>query len=284
MKDSTISVLVTDVDIIQNVKEYINDLPNIDTIIILDRFKSKHPIGTIEKIKKEWNNNQVKLYSLEEIMAIGKETDNSSLDNKSKIDDIAVLMYTSGSSGTPKGVVITHQNILASMAGMHTGIVSLCQIDHEIFLSFLPLAHIFAFQCELCVIYGGGAVSYASPLTIVKGFPGLTPNSDGDFTAAKPTCMAVVPLLLDRIRKSVIAKVQASPIKQKMFEWGYSMKFNNEKVHQTATFWDALLFDTIRTMVFGGQMRMFICAGSYILPEVQVRNIYEIKGVLQDCI
>ena len=73
---------------------------------------------------------------------LGEET----LNERPQRKDTAVIMYTSGSTGTPKGVSITHENIVAAMTGQKERVFPVVDVDNDIYISYLPLAHIL----ELC--------------------------------------------------------------------------------------------------------------------------------------
>lgn len=268
MKESNVSVLAVDIDLVEKMKKLALDLPELKHLIILDRYNGKHPCGDINSVRNTWNIEHIKLTSFEELIELGKNSEPNPDDCKAELEDICLFMYTSGSSGVPKAVQLSHKNILSSMGGMFVGIITLDEAPDDTFLSFLPLAHIFAFQCELCILYRGGCVAYASPLTLVKGFPGLTPGCEGDFQKARPTMMAVVPLLLERI-KATVQKQVSHGIKKVLFDMAFKQKVEAQKEYRDTPFWDFLLFDKIRTMVFGGRLRMFLCAGSHLLPETQ---------------
>lgn len=273
MKESSVSVLAVDIDIIDKMKVLSKSLPDLKHIIVLDKYHGKHPKGDFQHVKNNWEIDTIKLTSFEELIEMGKNAGNNPHDCESKIDDLCLLMYTSGSSGLPKAVQLTHRNILSSMGGMFQAIISMDYAPEDTFLSFLPLAHIFAFQCELCIIYKGGRVAYGSATTLVKGFPGLTEGCEGDFQKAKPTMMAVVPLLLERI-KATVEKQTSHGILKTLFGMAYKAKVNAQKNYSDVSFWDYLVFDKIRTKVFGGRLRMFLSAGSHLLPETQVYLFY----------
>ena len=77
----------------------------------------------------------------------------------------AVVMYTSGSTGKPKGVVITHQNLLASVTGALT---LLKPQDGDVYLGYLPLAHILELMAELGMLSCGIPVCFADPKTLTS--------------------------------------------------------------------------------------------------------------------
>lgn len=63
--------------------------------------------------------------------------------------DLAVIMYTSGSTGTPKGVLIKHENIVAAMTGQKERVFPMVDLENDIYIAYLPLAHILELCCGL---------------------------------------------------------------------------------------------------------------------------------------
>jgi long-subunit acyl-CoA synthetase (AMP-forming) len=74
---------------------------------------------------------------------------------------------------------------------------------NEVYLAFLPLAHIFEITQEIIVLSLGIKVGYSSPSTLTDSSPGIVPGQLGDISVLKPTVMAAVPIILDRIYKSL---------------------------------------------------------------------------------
>ena len=117
-----------------------------------------------------------------------------------KRDDLAVIMYTSGSTGTPKGVMVTHGNLLGSVRSFPIRLGQLRE-NGEIWVGFLPLAHVLELACELGCLIGGIRLAYSTPQTIVDTSTGIKKGQIGDLRVLKPTMMAAVPLILERFTK-----------------------------------------------------------------------------------
>ena len=133
-------------------------------------------------------------------------------------DSLAIIMYTSGSTGTPKGVMMSHGNLLATVRSFPLRIGELRQ-NREIWVGFLPLAHVLELACELSCLMAGIRLAYSSPLTIVDTSTGIKKGQMGDLRVLKPTMMASVPLVLERFTKAVRENVgKSSSFKQALFK------------------------------------------------------------------
>ncbi len=115
-------------------------------------------------------------------------------------------MYTSGSTGIPKGVIIPHQTLLKAIQAFFTIEYDLTQND--IYIAYLPLAHMMELYFELFFYSLGIPIGYSSPLTLTDNSTGIETGCKSDTTVLKPTVMPAVPLILDRIRKGITEEVQ----------------------------------------------------------------------------
>ncbi|MBU1919804.1 long-chain fatty acid--CoA ligase, partial [bacterium] len=129
------------------------------------------------------------------------EAGEASYDVSSK--DIASIVYTSGTSGTPKGVVLTHANIIANVQA----VITRFRVTHrDVTVSYLPLCHMFERTCGYySVLFCGGSVAYAESLDTVRE----------DVAAIRPTVLIAVPRVLEKaFEKSVNAVHRKSSVGQ----------------------------------------------------------------------
>ena len=117
-------------------------------------------------------------------------------------ETISVIMYTSGTSGKAKGVIISQANMIAACSGIGEKLqVHTRFTPDDIFIGYLPLAHILELMAENCMIFNGSKIGYSSPLTLSDRSTRIKKGTKGDATELKPTLMASVPEILERVRK-----------------------------------------------------------------------------------
>lgn len=134
----------------------------------------------------------VKVIPFAMVEAQGKMTPIQSSNHRSKASDMAILMYTSGSTGVPKGVMLSHSNIIGSAAAFSV-ISEVLTIDDS-FLAYLPLAHVLELAGEIFFMSLGMSIGYGHALTLTAKSTGLQKGCPSDFAVLKPTVAAAVPL------------------------------------------------------------------------------------------
>ena len=138
----------------------------------------------------------VQVMSFAKVEAVGAEriaTAGGHQHSPPSFDDIATFSYTSGTTGTPKGALITHGNIMSTNAGMHC--VQGTKVDlTDRHLSYLPLPHIFERVVMSQILCAGASVAFfrGDPLLLIE-----------DLQACRPTIMPVVPRVLNKIYDKV---------------------------------------------------------------------------------
>ena len=163
-------------------------LPNLKIIVILDPLEpgvNEHPDlskqALLSSIAADLG---VKVYSMQAVEALGASLNRPC--NPPKSTDLVTINYTSGTTGDPKGVVLTHSNAVAAAS---SGLTITPQGSNEIVISYLPLAHIYERLIEHGAFWGGARIGYfhGNPLELVD-----------DLKLLRPTQFASVPRLYNR--------------------------------------------------------------------------------------
>lgn len=188
-----------------------------------------------------------------------------------KPDEYCTIMYTSGTTGDPKGVLIKHSAVLATAIGTVEHINSVkstvggrtLDSDDRI-LSYLPLAHIFDRVAEETHLLTGASIGY---------WRGDIKGLMNDIAMLKPTVFIGVPRVFDRIYSTVTAKTKAAGgIKAALFNFGFARKLRhiNEgwKQDQASPFFDKIVFAKVKAAL-GGNVRLILTGGAPLARHVE---------------
>jgi long-chain acyl-CoA synthetase len=182
-------------------------------------------------------------------------------------EDTACFIYTSGTGGKPKGVMLSHGNVLANVKGSAAALAMLDLDDHEVFLSFLPLSHAYEHTAgQFLPLAVGAQIYYAD------GLETLSTN----MLEARPTIMTCVPRLYEIMRQRILnAIARQTGLKPKLFEKAVEL---GSKAYQTPTalglgerLLDRLLDPLVRRQVrgrFGGRIKALVSGGAPLNYEV----------------
>lgn len=193
-----------------------------------------------------------------EITEAGKQAQDINLDeHKSKIkeDDLLTLIYTSGTTGTPKGVMLTHANLISNIEGSSRVYPSSVKRA----LSFLPLSHIFERMVVYLYFYEGVSVYYAESLDTIVA----------NLAEVKPHCFTTVPRLLEKVYDRIVAKGHAlTGIKKSLFFWALNLGHKYE-LGGANGFWYELKLKIARKLIFskwrealGGEIVIIVSGGA----------------------
>jgi len=185
-------------------------------------------------------------------------------------DDLAVIMYTSGTTGKAKGVMILHKNICAAIGGLTSRLkLSGISFDDDVYIGYLPCAHVLELAAENTVLLNGSRIGYSSPLTLSDKSAKIKTGTMGDARALRPTLMAAVPEILERIRKNVDQVLkQGSAVKQAVFKYAYNYKLDQVQNGGDSPVLNRLIFKKTRDLL-GGRLKAMIAGGAPVEAKTQ---------------
>ncbi|OUV57303.1 MAG: long-chain fatty acid--CoA ligase [Flavobacteriales bacterium TMED113] len=218
-------------------------------------------IESLEHIYSFENISNVKSWN--EVIELGlinpKKDEVEGIQNSISENDLFTLIYTSGTTGNPKGVMLTHSNILSQLYAIEN-LLDLGKSDRGI--SFLPLSHIFERMLEYYYLFKGVSIYYGS-----------IENIGNDLKEIQPTVMPTVPRLLEKVYDKILTKGKnLTGFKKNLFFWALNLGLRHEYNGKNGLWYEfqlkianALVFKKWREAV-GGNVRMII-SGSAALQE-----------------
>jgi long-chain acyl-CoA synthetase len=183
-------------------------------------------------------------------------------------DDLLTLIYTSGTTGEPKGVMLTHGNVLATAPKHDQRLLD--PNPNDVSLCFLPLSHVFERTWTFYALYAGMTNCYCDDPTKVVEF----------MQQCRPTIMCAVPRFYEKIYATVMSKLEsAPPVRRRLFHWAIRVgraygNLNKDRKpiplglrlrHAVA---DRLVLRKLQAIV-GGRIKFFPCAGAPLSQEIE---------------
>ena len=207
--------------------------------------------GADAETKKQAKDAGLELYGFEELEEIGAKNYIDPIPPKP--EDLAILMYTSGTTSRPKGVMISHANVIACIAGVVDVIPNLTCEDS--YLSYLPLAHILERAAEATMFHKGASIGF---------FQGDIRKLTDDIATWKPTIYAGVPKVYQRVMHAVKKKISDSPLPVRvLFATAFHIK--KKSIELGIPVIGGILDNTIFKKVkagLGGRVRYMVSGGA----------------------
>ena len=243
-------------------------------------------LSIVEKINKIKGNTKLKeVYTFDEIsdeknwkelLELGKDTSNQndveSRKDAVKSEDLATLIYTSGTTGRPKGVMLSHGNIVSNVLTSEESVPLTKGNDKA--LSFLPVCHIFERMILYLYQYCGVEIYFA------EGVEKLVENSQ----EVKPHVMTAVPRLYEKIYDSIVLKGQElTGIKKKLFFWAVDLGLRYEPYGANGWWYEKQL-GLARKLIFskwqaalGGELKLMVSGASAL--QQRLTRVFAAAGM-----
>jgi long-chain acyl-CoA synthetase len=248
---------------LEKIREVGGELPDLERVVIFD------PPGAPEAGADGDGGLRQEVVSWTDFLARGRDAGAAMSEEtfrsealSAKPDDTATILYTSGTTGDPKGVMLSHNNLHSNVRAAQR-VLPIDESDST--LSFLPLSHVFQRMVDYLLFNRGCAISYARSLETVAD----------DLKRVRPTIVVSVPRLYEKVYARVM---QATGIRQVLVRWarGVGGRWADAKLtgrepgvstavqHRVV---DRLVFSKIRKGV-GGRLRYFVSGGAPLSPEI----------------
>ena len=186
----------------------------------------------VKSLKKIYSFNSIEgCANWKELLEIGDNTENDEAVRKRKVavlpTDLATIIYTSGTTGTPKGVMLSHDNVVSNVLSSSTRLP--LTIGDASALSFLPICHIFERVILYIYMYNSVSVYFAESIELIAD----------NLREIKPNVMTAVPRLLEKVYDKIYARGgELNGIKQKLFYWAVNVGLEYEPYGQNGVWYE----------------------------------------------
>nr|XP_036866992.1 long-chain-fatty-acid--CoA ligase 5 [Manis javanica] len=234
--------------LIENVEKGLT--PGLKMIILMDPFE--------DDLKQRGEKTEVEVLSLFDAENLGKENFRKPVPPEP--EDLSVICFTSGTTGDPKGAMITHQNIVSNAAAFLKCVEYTFELTPEdVTISYLPLAHMFERVVQMVIYSCGARVGF------FQGDIRLLPD---DMKTLKPTVFPSVPRLLNRVYDKVQNEAK-TPFKKFLLNLAVASKFSEVKrgIIRRDSLWDKLIFAKIQASL-GGRVRFMVTGAAPIASPI----------------
>lgn len=223
-------------------------MPTLKTIVASTYEMPEGARATVPK-----SGSRIKILSSDEVIELGAKEAAEYRPVPPKPEDVALIMYTSGSTGKPKGVLMKHSQIVSAVSGMASTVG--INEGNEIYVSYLPLAHVLALQAENAMISSGAKVCYADPRQLQKALPMFG-----------PTLLPGVPKVWELLQAGVVrtmSQAGAKTIFDVLFEWNSLLLSIGLDAPVTGQF-----FKLISKKALGANLRLALSGGGAFSPRL----------------
>ena len=238
--------------------------------------KIEHILPEIDSIKQMYTIKKIdEHHHLSDLIELGKQSKKikefEKIRSSIEKDDVATLIYTSGTTGFPKGVMLSHDNILSDVKAAFW-IFPVDETSRG--LSYLPLCHVYERTVNYILQYKGVSIYYAENMATIVD----------NIQEVKPHIMTTVPRLLEKVYDKILAKGRRlKGLKKQIFFWAVNLGLKYEYDRPDRILYNAqlkiankLVFNKWRE-AFGGEMRSIVSGGAALQPRLA--RIYNAAGI-----
>ena len=243
----SIYCLVSDAEVLQKVNLIKSNLPNLKEVFSFDEIEGC----------KNWK----------ELLALGEDQSNQDVvedrKNSIKSEDLATIIYTSGTTGKPKGVMLSHNNIVSNVLNSAPRIPF--EKGKSRAMSFLPVCHIFERMILYLYQYYGVSVYFGESIDKISD----------NIKEVRPTVMTAVPRLIEKVYDKIYSKgLELSGMKRKLFFWAVDLGLKYEPYGANG-FWYEFQLKIARKLIFskwreglGGNLDLLVSGSAALQPRL----------------
>ena len=255
INQTEVEIVITNHELLPKFKNILAKTPKVAVLIFME--------DQLAETDRDGFKSGVKIVSFKEVLQLG--VGSRAIGTPPKPSDPAIIMYTSGSTGVPKGVVLPHSALVSTVKAFH--FVTDPPTPEDKYLGYLPLAHILELLAENTMMVQGVPIGYSSPNTLTDNSTKVAKGGTGDTTILRPTLMCAVPLVLDRIFKGIQEKVnKKGDFFRALFDFSHKYKKSWVRRGYNTPILDFFVFRNVQNLV-GGRIRLMLSGGAPLSQE-----------------